>query len=453
MNRIMIAGTHSGCGKTTVTCGLLKVLKETGYKVSAFKCGPDYIDPMFHSKIIKVKSRNLDGFFTDKNTMNYLLYVNSHDSDISVIEGVMGFYDGYGGKASAYDVSNDTGTPVIIVIDCSGMSGSVGAVINGYLNYKKPNNVVGFIFNRMPISLEDDIKKLCSQMGTEYFGYIPKNNDFHIGSRHLGLITADEIKNLNEKLKMLSDQINKTVLIDKIIEIAGKAEIVNYEIPKIPKLNDGKNARIAVAYDRAFCFYYEDNLDLLRKMGGEIIFFSPLEDSKLPDNIDGLILGGGYPELYADKLSENKEMLESVRSAANSKIPIIAECGGYMYLHKSVKFQNGKEYRMAGVIDGITFETSKLQRFGYAELTADRDNLLCKKGEIVRSHEFHYWDSSFCGDCFTARKLNGKQWKCGYSTENIIAGFPHFYFYNKPSMAESFLKKCLDYRSKYGKTV
>ena len=188
-------------------------------------------------------------------------------------------------------------------------------------------------------------------------------------------------------------------------------------------------------------------------MGGEIIFFSPLEDSKLPDNIDGLILGGGYPELYADKLSENKEMLESVRSAANSKIPIIAECGGYMYLHKSVKFQNGKEYRMAGVIDGIAFETSKLQRFGYTELTADRDNLLCKKGEIVRSHEFHYWDSSFCGDCFTARKLNGKQWKCGYSTENIIAGFPHFYFYNKPSMAESFLKKCLDYRSKYGKTV
>ena len=146
-------------------------------------------------------------------------------------------------------------------------------------------------------------------------------------------------------------------------------------------------------------------------------------------------------------------MLESIKSAAYGNIPIIAECGGFMYLHKSVKFQNGKEYRMAGVIDGFAFETSKLQRFGYAELTADRDNLLCKKGEIVRSHEFHYWDSSFCGDCFTAKKLNGKQWKCGYSTENIIAGFPHFYFYNKPSMAESFLKKCLDYRSKYGKTV
>lgn len=451
MNRIMIAGTHSGCGKTTITCGLLKALKEMGYKAAAFKCGPDYIDPMFHSKILNVSSRNLDGFFTDKNTLKYLLDINSRDSYISVIEGVMGFYDGYGGKASAFDISNDTATPVILVIDCSGMSGSVGAVINGYLNYKKPNNVVGFIFNRMPISLEDDIKKLCSQMGTEYFGYIPKNNDFHIGSRHLGLITADEIENLNGTLKMISEQINKTILVGKIIETAKKADKINYEIPKIPKLKESKHARVAVAYDRAFCFYYEDNLDLLRKMGGEIIFFSPLEDNKLPENIDGLILGGGYPELYAQELSENKEMLESIRDAVNGNIPIIAECGGFMYLHKSIKFLNGHEYAMVGVIDATAFETSKLQRFGYTELTAERDNLLCKKGETLKSHEFHYWDSSCCGKCFTARKLNGNQWKCGYSTENIIAGFPHFYFYSKASMVESFLTKCMEYRSVYGK--
>lgn len=451
MNRIMIAGTHSGCGKTTVTCGLLKVLKESGYKVSAFKCGPDYIDPMFHSKIIKVKSRNLDGFFTDKNTMNYLLDINSSDSDISVIEGVMGFYDGYGGNASAFDVSNYTGTPVIIVIDCSGMSSSIGAVIKGFLTYKTPNNIAGFIFNRLPSSLEDDIKKICSEMGTEYFGYIPKKKDFHIGNRHLGLITADEIENLNEKLKIISKQIKKTVRIGKIIETVKKTYLIKYEIPQIPKLQDRKRARIAVAYDSAFCFYYEDNLDLLRSMGGEIVFFSPMNDKKLPDNIDGLIFGGGYPELYAQELSQNLGMLESVKNAIDSKIPIIAECGGFIYLHKTVKFQNGKEYKMAGAIDGVAFETSKLQRFGYAELTAERDNLLCKKGEVIRTHEFHYWDSSCCGDCFTARKLNGKRWECGYSTENIIAGFPHFYFYNKPSMAESFLHKCFDYRSKYGK--
>lgn len=453
MNRIMIAGTHSGCGKTTVTCGLLKALKETGYKVSSFKCGPDYIDPMFHSKILNVRSRNIDGFFTDRNTVNYLLDVNSRDADISVIEGVMGFYDGYGESASAFDISNETGTPVIIVIDCSGMSSSIGALMKGFLTYNVSNNINGFIFNRLPPVLEADVKELCRKMGTEYFGYIPKNKDFHIGSRRLGLITAEEVENINAKLEIISEQIKKTVLIDKIIKTAQKAEIVNYKIPKIPKINNEKKARIAVAYDRAFCFYYEDNLNLLRIMGGETVLFSPLEDNKLPDNIDGLILGGGYPELYAEKLSGNCNMLESIRNAANGKVPVIAECGGFMYLHKSIKFQNGKEYKMAGVIDAAAFETSKLQRFGYAQLTAERDNLLCKKGETVRAHEFHYWDSACCGDCFTARKLNGRKWKCGYSTENIIAGFPHFYFYNKPSTAESFLKKCLDYRSKYGKTV
>lgn len=451
MNRIMIAGTHSGCGKTTITCGLLKVLKDMGFKLSAFKCGPDYIDPMFHSKILNVKSSNLDGFFTDKNTLNYLLKINSCDSDISVIEGVMGFYDGYGGKASAFDISNDTATPVILVIDCSGMSGSIGAVMKGYLNYKTPNNIVGFIFNRLPSSLVNNIKKICSEMGTEYFGYIPKNNNFHIGSRHLGLITADEIENLNCKLRIISEQIKKTVLINKIIEASEKANMVYCEIPKIPKLKNGKRVRVAVAYDRAFCFHYEDNLKLIMNMGGEIIFFSPLENNKLPENIDGLILGGGYPELYAQKLSENREMLESIKNAADGNIPIIAECGGFMYLHKSIKFLNGQEYAMAGVIDAVAFETSKLQRFGYAELLSERDNLICKKGEIIKAHEFHYWDSNCCGDCFTARKINGNQWKCGYSTDNIIAGFPHFYFYSKPSAAESFLTKCMKYRSIYGK--
>ena len=436
---------RSGCGKTTVTCGLLKVLKETGYKVSAFKCGPDYIDPMFHSKIIKVKSRNLDGFFTDKNTLNYLLDVNSHDSDISVIEGVMGFYDGYGGKASAYDVSNDTGTPVIIVIDCSGMSGSVGAVINGYLNYKKPNNVVGFIFNRMPISLEDDIKKLCSQMGTEYFGYIPKNNDFHIGSRHLGLITADEIEDLNDKLKMLSDQINKTVLIDKIIEIAGKAEIVNYEIPKIPKLNDGKNARIAVAYDRAFCFYYEDNMRLLEEYGAEFIPFSPLSDEKLPEGIVGLILGGGYPELFAADLEKNAAMRKAVQNAVEKKMPVIAECGGFMYLHSALVDENGVSHAMCGVLPKECVYKGKLVRFGYVEVRERQPHFL-NEGARILGHEFHYYDSEDNGaDCVAKKPVSGKSWDCVHETDTCYMGFPHLYYPSNPAFARHFVEAAAQY--------
>lgn len=444
MKRFMVAGTNSGCGKTTITCAVLQALINRGYEVSSFKCGPDYIDPMFHSKIIGTCAYNLDGFFCDKNTINYLL--NKNFGGISVIEGVMGFYDGVCDKASSYQIARDTETPVIFIIDCKGMSTSIGAVMQGFISFKKQNNIAGFIFNRLPESLIDTAKNLCSRINVRYFGRFPYFKECSIESRHLGLVTADEIKGLKEKMQRLAELAEKNLLIDSIIECSEGAENIEFNVPYINKITES-TLRIAVAYDKAFCFYYEDNFNLLRELGCEIVKFSPLEDSVLPVNINGLIIGGGYPELYAEKLSENKSMLDNIRNKINSGLPTIAECGGFMYLHKMLEGKDGKRYNMVGTIDGNAYKTDKLQRFGYIYLTAEADNLLCKRGEKIAAHEFHYWDSDCCGSDFTAKKAsNGIGYKCVHSSLSLYAGFPHLYFYANPEIAINFVKKCEEYR-------
>lgn len=446
MKRIMIAGTNSGCGKTTVTCALLQALVNREIKTSAFKCGPDYIDTMFHQKIIGVQSNNLDAHFCDKDKMNFLIAKNSFE--MSVIEGVMGFYDGVGEKFSSHCISIDTGTPVIIVIDCKGMGESVGAVMNGFLNFKKPNNIIGFIFNKLPESLINTAKKLCSEMNTEYFGRFPYEKKCVVESRHLGLVTADEIENIKEKMQILSRIAEDNLLIDKIIDFSKRADDLQVCKINYSKIDDNV-IKIAVAYDRAFCFYYEENFQLLREMGCEIVYFSPLFDKKLPDGSSGLIIGGGYPELYAKKLSENASMLEDIREKIGKKMPVIAECGGFMYLQKFIEDTKKNSFEAVGIFDGYAFKTEKLQRFGYVDLIAKNDCMLCKKGEKIAAHEFHYWDCTSCGDGFTAKKLNGgASYDCAFSSENMYAGFPHLYFYSDPKIAENFIKKCLEFRDK-----
>jgi len=451
MKRIMIAGTNSGCGKTTLTCAILQALVNRQMSVSAFKSGPDYIDPMFHSKIIGAKSRNLDSFFTDKSTLNYLLYKNSISSDISVIEGVMGLFDGVGEKATSYQLAVDTKTPVIVVINCKGMSGSIGAIMKGFLTYREPNMIVGFIFNQLPQSLCEEVKLICSQLKTEFIGYFPKVLDCAIESRHLGLVTADEIEDLKSKMQKLSVQLEKTVDVNKIIKLSETDKKVEFTAPKLPKIKMEKPIRIAVAMDRAFCFYYEDNLDLLRELGCEIVKFSPLEDTNLPFDISGIIFGGGYPELYAEQLSGNRSMLESVKFMIQQGVPTIAECGGFMYLHSTLENANKEEFSMVGAICGKVYKTDKLQRFGYVNLIANCDNILCKKGESFPIHEFHYWDSTSCGNSFLATKPNKNiSWDCVNATGNLFAGFSHLYFYANPQIAHNFVLKCLEY-NKNGK--
>ncbi|MBR0485732.1 MAG: cobyrinate a,c-diamide synthase [Oscillospiraceae bacterium] len=438
MKRFLIAGTGSGCGKTTVTCAVLKALTDRGFQVNAFKSGPDYLDTMMHNKIISGSARNLDSFFCDADTLCYLL---DKPCDIAVIEGVMGFYDGTEG--SACSVSEITETPVILIINCQGMSDSIGAIMQGFLQFRFPNRIAGFIFNCLPEKLIPLVKRLCDELHTEYFGCFPKTS-VTLESRHLGLVTADEIQNFDEKMHQLGEFAETYLCLDKMLSLPD-SPVPAYQKPILPELP--VSPTIAVARDKAFCFLYHENLELLKQLGGKIIYFSPLKDEKIPENTDGLILTGGYPELYAEQLSENTSLLTDIRKKLKSGLPCIAECGGFLYLHKFLKNQEGNSFPMAGLFPEVAYKTEKLQRFGYISMTAEQDNLLCQKGEIIKAHEFHYWESSSSGTAFTARKKDGRNWNCCHVSDTLYAGFPHLYFYANPEIAVRFVRKCAEYQS------
>lgn len=442
MRRVLIAGTGSGCGKTTVTCALLSALIQNHNQVAAFKCGPDYIDPMFHREIIGAASCNLDSFFCGRDTIRYLLERNGKNADISVIEGVMGFYDG--GAASAHAVSQITDTPVILVLDCKGMQDSLGAVMQGYLQYDIPNHINGFLFNRLPVRLIPFAKELCSKLHTEYFGCLPAQK-FSIESRHLGLVTTDEIADLKSKLLALGTAAAEYIELEKILALENKP-VPAYHSPQIPHLSS--SPVIAVAKDRAFCFQYPENLQLLEEMGCIIKFFSPMLDDGPPD-ADGLILCGGYPELYADCLSQNISMLRAVREKILGGMPVIAECGGFMYLHSSLRTKDGV-YSMANVISGEAYPTDRLNRFGYLTMTAVSDQLLCAAGDTLRAHEYHYWDSTSCGTGFHAAKQDGRAWDCVHTSKTMYAGFPHLYFYSDIQTAFRFVQAAKQYGEQHG---
>lgn len=449
--RIMIAATGSGCGKTTITCGLLQAFLNRGKKLASFKCGPDYIDPMFHSEVLGIKSRNLDLFFNEVNTIKYLLSKNANGCELAVIEGVMGYYDGLAAKTTAcssYDLAQKTETPVVLVVDCHGMYLSILAVIKGFVEMRQDSHVKGIILNRMPSMIYAEMKELIEEeLDVQVLGYLPEIKDIQIESRHLGLVTAKEIGNLKEIINRLAEQIEKSIDLNKIVQIAEEAVPVEYELTeefqKINRISSDVPIKIAVAMDKAFCFYYQDNLDLLAELGAEIITFSPLEDRALPAGIHGIIIGGGYPELYLEQLSKNKKMLQEIKQVISQGIPCLAECGGFMYLHQYIKDEKGIPYKMVGAIEGISFPTNKLLRFGYVSLVAQEDNLLCEKGMEIKGHEFHCWDSTNTGNSFHAQKtLQKANWDCVIAEKNMWAGFPHTHFYHDLGMAIRFFKHC-----------
>lgn len=445
MKRILIGGTHSGCGKTTITCAVLKALSDRKLRVSAFKCGPDYIDPMFHKNVIGVPSHNLDSCFCDDNTLRYLM--TEYGGELSVIEGVMGYYDGAdrkSGRGSADSVSKITETPSVLVVNCRGMSDSIGALVSGFLNYRE-NSLKGVIFNQLPERLEPMAREICAEQNTEYLGRFPKC-DFSFDSRHLGLVTPEESSDIKEKLRRLGELAELYLELDKILEIS-ECGALSFTTPNITELKFTSPPVIALAEDAAFCFQYAENIDLLEKLGCEIKRFSPLSENAVPD-CDGLILCGGYPELYAEKLSKNVKMLCYVKEAIEHGVPTIAECGGFMYLHEKFPDNSGNLYNGVGAVQGKVFKTEKLQRFGYAELTAKNENLLCGKSEKIRVHEFHYFDSENAGNDFTAKKTDGRTWECAHCSNNFYMGFPHLYFYSDVDMARRFAKKAAEFGGK-----
>ena len=450
--RILLAAGSSGSGKTLITCGLLEALVERGLKTASFKCGPDYIDPMFHSRVIGTKSRNLDTFFTGSEVTKYLLTRNARDCEIAVMEGVMGFYDGVAGTtttASAYDLAKVTDTPVILIVNSRGMSVSLAAYVKGFLEYKKDSHIKGVIFNQMSPMLYPRMKKLLEEeLGVAVLGYVPKVEDCVIESRHLGLVLPDEIPELKDRLHKLAGVLEETLDIDRILELAGEApDLLDAKPESVTDFRLSEPVRIGVAEDEAFCFFYADNFRLLGEMGAEIVPFSPMEDKQLPDDLDGLLLYGGYPELNGKKLEQNTTMKDMIREKLKAGMPCMAECGGFMYLHKEMEGMDGNFYRMAGVIPGKAYRTPKLSRFGYVTLTQKKPALGMEDFGEIPAHEFHYFDSENCGGDFHAAKPESKRgWDCIHGTDTMLAGFPHLYYYGNPEVPKAFLKKCLAYK-------
>lgn len=466
IKRIMIAAPKSGSGKTTITCALVQALKNQGEHVISYKCGPDYIDPLFHKEAIGIPARNLDTFFTDEQQTRYLFAKSASKSGFAVIEGVMGICDGLGGvleRGSSYHLAKVTRTPIVLVADVKGMGRSMIPMLAGFLAYDKEKLIRGVILNRISQSFFNVMKPLIEkELKLPVLGFLSQQTALHMESRHLGLVLPNELAHIREELQMVAKAFCKTVSLEAITGIAAAAEELDVEsihLPcrKIVPINNSfsfkkaENLRqpvIAVARDEAFCFYYAENLEMLQEYGAEIMYFSLLHDKCLPKSCHGILLGGGYPELYAAKLSENKGMLTAIQQAVKHGMPIVAECGGFLYLHSSLRDKEGSEHAMANVIPGACFYTGSSVRFGYIEIQGNQGHFLAK-GSRIKGHEFHYYDSTDNGeDALAIKPVTGKTYPCIMEGDNYWFGFPHLYYPSNPAFAQTFVAKAGKYQER-----
>ena len=485
---IMIGAVKSGSGKTTVTCALLEALRERGLHPRAFKCGPDYIDPMFHRTVLEIPSRNLDGFFSGPESLRRLYAGGMSGGGVAVVEAAMGLYDGLGGireEGSAYETACALDLPILLVVDVHGMGRSLIPLLAGFLQYDREKRIVGVVLNKISGPFFQSIKTVIQEeLGLPVLGFLPKLPDLVLESRHLGLKLPEEIQDLREKMRRAARILENGVAVEQVLEIArvkergllagtaedsqtGEASGTAEDSRTVETVgtaanagtignagkigNAGRPVRIGVARDEAFCFYYEENLRMLEAFGAELVPFSPLHDPNLPDGLQGLLLGGGYPELYASQLEANASMREAIGKAIRAGIPSLAECGGFLYLHETLRDENGVSHAMCGVVPGSCFYTGKLVRFGYVTLeknggegpgTGDREYAgLLKLGEAVKGHEFHYYDSENNGrDCTASKPATGRSWECIHSGPHFFWGFPHLYYPSCPELAERFVE-------------
>lgn len=449
MARVLFAAPKSGSGKTMVTCGMIALCRKRQLKTVSFKCGPDYIDPMFHRKALDIPSGNLDTFFTDRETTRYLLAKKAQNADIAILEGVMGYYDGLAGKsekASTYEVAAVTETPVILVVDGKGASVSLAAVIKGMMDYRKDSRIAGVLLNRVSSGYYSRLKELIEgECGIPVLGYLSELPDLQVPSRHLGLIAPQELASFQEWISQVADAMEKTVDVEGILQIARKAPFIKGKAPCIKKLS--REVKIAVARDEAFSFYYSENLELMEEMGARLVPFSPLHDKGLPEDADGLLLGGGYPENFGKELEAAEQMRTSVRQACERGMPVLAECGGFMYLQKELQVKDGSTFQMAGVLDGKAVPAGKLCRFGYMEAEAKQAGVFGAMAGRMRGHEFHYFDCTENGDGFVIEKpLSEREYEGIVYTNSMAAGFPHFYYYSNPDMLYEFLLNCVSFQ-------
>lgn len=551
--KIVIAADRSGAGKTTVSCGLLAVLKKRGVKVQSFKCGPDYIDPMFHRRVLGVPSGNLDSFFTDAATLRRIFTerVVESGAELALVEGVMGYYDGLGGvssRASTWEIAHILDAPTILVMDAKGASVSIAALVRGMMEFReemsaengrstpgrpactgdsgsaspsdggrrtepvkkagsRQSGIRGLILNRVSPMFYPRLKSVIEAYcpGIEVLGYLPELPELKVPSRHLGLVEPGEIEDFQRWTERVAAQMEESVELERLLEIAAveqrvalddrsarmrdretniAGEIIDREEKRLyfdpaagagctqnskicagiqrssageekvtePETAGSRTVRIAVSEDEAFNFTYEENRALLRQLGAELVPFSPLHDAALPAKVDGLILSGGYPELYRDALHANASMRASVAEAVKLGLPTIAECGGYMYLLDAIE-----QVAMCGVLPGDAERKPRLVRFGYVEAETRRDSVLGPAGTVLRGHEFHRYDCDFNGaDCTLTKPAAGhgraaasaRSYEGIYLTDSLAAGFPHFYYWSNPAALAHFLDRCRTWQRK-----
>lgn len=450
-DRIILAAPGSGSGKTLVTCALLRLLQRQGHVPQSFKCGPDYIDPMFHKTVLGISSRNLDLFLAEDAKQTIASHTKA--GSISVIEGVMGYFDGMGAdsmRGSTYDVACRSGSPVILVVPAGGMSRSIVAQVKGFVDYEQERHIAGIILNRISMSIYPAIKaRIEEELQVPVIGAIEKLPDLKWESRHLGLVMPDEIKDILKQIDRAADNLALHLDMDRLLEIASSAEALEIEDEVCEQPGNGQ-VTVAVARDEAFCFYYEDNLELLEKLGVRLVTFSPLADERLPE-ADGLLLGGGYPELHAKKLSANETLRRQIAEQAAQGMPMLAECGGFMYLQETLIDQEGQAYPMVGALEGSCRMSDRLVHFGYSILRPkETEALYLQAGHRIRAHEFHYYQSTQNGDaCIAQKPIGTRSWEGMVCKGNVMAGFSHLYYPSDPDFVQAFIDRCREYR--YGR--
>ncbi len=458
----MIAAPRSGSGKTLITCAILHWLKANGYSPVSLKCGPDYIDPMFHRTVLGVESGNLDSYFMDADVI--CRTVMETEGDCVCMEGVMGLYDGVSPdyiEGSAYEIASLTKTPILLIVDAKGAGRTLISVVKGILAEDENRLVRGVLFNRMS---ERFYAKIASVAESEWkqagfavklLGFLPELPEVRIESRYLGLKLPEEVTGLKEQIKTVSEVLSAHCDMQTVFAMMADAvplerkEAASGTLGLTTGVMSGQGHQdspiLAVAYDSAFCFYYRANFAALEACGAQIVFFSPLSDTRLPKGTTGLLLGGGYPELYAAKLSENREMCNAVQEAVSSGMPVLAECGGFLYLHESLQDSVGHVYPMVGVVKGACYPAGHSVRFGYCEIIEgkhDEDWFLIG----LKGHEFHYYESTASGDrCMLKKASTGELQDAMGGAGCQLWGFPHFYYPSDQGFAQHFVKEMKEY--------